>query len=1311
MDDGTTTVDDTTTITVEDNDIDHSISAVAADITEGNSGTTTAAAFLIERTGRTDQPSSVDFAVTGGTADNGTDYTNIAAGGTGVSQTGNTITFAAGATQATISIDVIGDTLDEGASEDIELTISGAGTTAPGFQAAVSTNTATKAIIDDDDPPTVTLSLTGSPLDENGGTATVTAELSAPSGLDVTVNLNFSGTAVGSGTDYTASAGTITISAGDPDGSITLTGDDDGLVEGSETIIVAISTVTNGTEDGTQSVTAGITDDDAPPQVVSSVRAGADPTNAASVDFTVTFSKAVLGVDSGDFSLSNTGVTGASVTSVTGSGSSRTVTVNTGSGDGTIRLDILDDDTITDTAGNPLGGTGTGNGGFTSGEAYTIDKTAPTVTLTSSAGEPTRSSPFAVTVEFSEAVSGFALGDISVTNGTAGNLVATTPGQVWTVDITPTADGLVSVDVAGGVAQDAAGNPNAAAPTLSRTFDGTAPGVTLTSSAGEPTSSSPFAVTVEFSEAVSGFALEDISVTNGTASNLVATTPGQVWTVDITPTADGLVSVDVAGGVAQDAAGNPNTAAPTLSRTFDGTAPTVSIGTPSVSLTNSGPVTFEITYTDADSISLAATDVTLNTTGTATGSISVSGSGNTRTVTIDSISGDGTLGISLGMATASDAAGNLAAAAGPSTTFDVDNTAPTVTAITRVDPNPTSSATVSFTVTLSEAVTGLDAGDFVLTPSGGITGAAVTDVSGSDTTWTVTVDTGSDDGTLRLDLADDNSVRDAADNPLGGSGVGDGDFTTGESYTVDKTHPTVTIEQATAQADPTSAAPINFTVEFSEPVDAFAAEDITLSGTAPGTLSAAVTGGPTSYTVAVSGMTGTGTVIATVDADVATDAAGNGNMAAISSDNEVTFDPAFPIVTGIVRADADPTSADSVTFTVTFAKNVTGVDATDFTLTSDGTLTGVSVETVTGSDTTWTVTVNTGSGSGTLRLDVLDDDTIVDAAGNPLGDVGTGNGDFTSGEAYTLDRTAPTAALTAADVTPASDSSYTFTVTYSDNLALLVSQLDDNDIRVTGPNGFDQPATFVSVDATDNGTPRTATYQISAPGGTWDAADNGDYTVAIAADQVADTVGNSMAAGTLGSFRVVITTPGTTLYLPLIVSTPVTEPAEPDLVVTSVRLDPDKTSFTTGEPVTVVAVIENRGTADAGAFWVDLSLNPDTPPVDAGHIWNWHCALSPCYGVAWYVDAGLAAGEQITLTSTEDSFAPVYTRWPGYFAPGTTDLYVYVDSWHPDNQAGAVLERDETNNRAELHGLSVTGDLPPGAAQQAPELPQRPAQP
>src|SRR5690606_12402492 len=62
----------------------------------------------------------------------------------------------------------------------------------------------------------------------------------------------------------------------------------------------------------------------------------------------------------------------------------------------------------------------------------------------------------------------------------------------------------------------------------------------------------------------------------------------------------------------------------------------------------------------------------LNTTGTATGSVAVSGSGNaTRTVTISSITGDGTIGISIAANTASDAAGNQAGAAGPSTTFTV----------------------------------------------------------------------------------------------------------------------------------------------------------------------------------------------------------------------------------------------------------------------------------------------------------------------------------------------------------------------------------------------------------------------------------------------------------------------------------------------------------------------------------------------------------------------------------------------------------------------------------------------------------------
>ena len=122
-------------------------------------------------------------------------------------------------------------------------------------------------------------------------------------------------------------------------------------------------------------VLTGYSGDSAPPTVSSSVRADANPTNASSLDFTVTFSEGVNGVDASDFSLTTTGgLSGASVTAVTpasGFNTVYTVTVSTGTGDGTIRLDVDDDDTIQDAADNPLGGS------YSAGQVYTIDKTAP----------------------------------------------------------------------------------------------------------------------------------------------------------------------------------------------------------------------------------------------------------------------------------------------------------------------------------------------------------------------------------------------------------------------------------------------------------------------------------------------------------------------------------------------------------------------------------------------------------------------------------------------------------------------------------------------------------------------------------------------------------------------------------------------------------------------------------------------------------------------------------------------------------------------------------------------------------------------
>lgn len=76
-----------------------------------------------------------------------------------------------------------------------------------------------------------------------------------------------------------------------------------------------------------------------------------------------------------------------------------------------------------------------------------IDLDVPTVVLSSSASSPTKANPILVTAQFSQTVTGFVIGDITVGNGTAGNFIAVDT-DTYTFNITPTADGAVTVDVA-----------------------------------------------------------------------------------------------------------------------------------------------------------------------------------------------------------------------------------------------------------------------------------------------------------------------------------------------------------------------------------------------------------------------------------------------------------------------------------------------------------------------------------------------------------------------------------------------------------------------------------------------------------------------------------------------------------------------------------------------------------------------------------------------------------------------------------------------------------------------------------------------
>jgi len=220
------------------------ISISDVSVIEGNSGTVVANFTVSLSPGFIDTV-TVQYSTEDGTATTASnDYV----------QTSGTLTFAPGETSKTVTVDVNGDTATE-PNETFFVNLTNA-TNAP-----IVDDQGVGTIISDDVPPTVTLSVDKTTLRENGldNPATVTATLSAPYNQAVTVNLAFTGTAT-LASDYTRSSNSIFIPVGQTSGTITLNAVQDAVSDPSETIIVDIDTVTNGTESGAQRVTVTISE-------------------------------------------------------------------------------------------------------------------------------------------------------------------------------------------------------------------------------------------------------------------------------------------------------------------------------------------------------------------------------------------------------------------------------------------------------------------------------------------------------------------------------------------------------------------------------------------------------------------------------------------------------------------------------------------------------------------------------------------------------------------------------------------------------------------------------------------------------------------------------------------------------------------------------------------------------------------------------------------------------------------------------------------------------------------------------------------
>ncbi|WP_448675811.1 Ig-like domain-containing protein [Pseudomonas sp. LY-1] len=269
---------------------------------------------------------------------------------------------------------------------------------------------------------------------------------------------------------------------------------------------------------------------------------------------TITFSEAVSGFTLADLSVAN-GVLSNLASSDGGVTWTATLTPTADVTD-TSNLISLDNSGVQTAAGNA-------GSGSTDSNNYAIDTQRPTATISVANGTLGIGQTTTVTIGFSEAVSGFDLSDLSVANGVLSNLASNDGGKTWTATLTPTAaitDATNVIVLDAGQVNDAAGNAGSGI-AISNNFviDGERPTATITIANPNLTVGQTTTVTFTFSEKVSGFALDDLSVANGTLSNLASNDGGKTWTATLTPTANlndpsNFITLDT--GLVNDMTGN-----------------------------------------------------------------------------------------------------------------------------------------------------------------------------------------------------------------------------------------------------------------------------------------------------------------------------------------------------------------------------------------------------------------------------------------------------------------------------------------------------------------------------------------------------------------------------------------------------------------------------------------------------------------------------------------------------------------------------------------------------------------------------------
>ncbi|MFJ2458601.1 Ig-like domain-containing protein [Pseudomonas neuropathica] len=653
-----------------------------------------------------------------------------------------------------------------------------------------------------------------------------------------------------------------------------------------------------------------------------------------------------------------------------------------------------------------------------------------------------------VTITFSRAVSGFTNADLTIANGTLTSVSSADGGITWTATFTPTNNitdttNLITLDNTGvaAVSDSVAGvgttNSNNYA------IDTQRPTATIVMADTALKIGDTSLVTITFSEAVSGFTNADLTIANGTLTNVSSADGGITWTATFTPNASisdatNLITLDNTG--VADLAGNAGSGTTdSANYAIDTVRPTATIVVADTNLAAGETSVVTITFSEAVS-GFTAADLTV-ANGTLSG-LSSSDGGITWTATLTPTTSvtDTTNLITLDNTGVNDLSGNAGTGSTNSNNYAIDTARPTATIVV-ADNALKIGETSLVTITFSEAVSGFTNADLSIANG---TLSAVSSADGG-ITWTATfTPTSSITDATNLITLNNSGVADLS----GNAGTG---TTDSNNYAIDTVRPTATVvfAQNTLKIGDTSLV----TITFSEAVSGFTNADLTIAN---GTLTAvsSADGGITwTATFTPSANITDATNLVTLDNTGVADLAGNAGSGTTDSNN-YSIDTQRPTAT-IVIADPALSAGETSLVTITFSEAISGFSNADLTV-PNGTLTAVSSA---DGGITWTATFTPTVGvNDTSNIITLANTGIADLAGN-AGTSTTNSGNFT------INTVAPTATIVVADNSLTIGETSLVTITFSE----AVSGFNNADLTIA--NG-----TLTAVSSSDGGITWTATF-------------------------------------------------------------------------------------------------------------------------------------------------------------------------------------------------------------------------------------------